>query len=331
MKHCFVAILACLVFGLMSCSGGGDVVDLDEVADTPSTSSSTTTTSSSTTTTEPPVDEPVEGAEDAVVQTWTSLLSAAASGAPDEEQVAVIESLANGETAEQLLAPLFPEFPNREVEFFPALTEQDDGSYAIDDCVVMNRGIAEGVSNWFVGAAESADDSPTGFVITDISVINLDPCVPRSIADAAIEGYEAYWDAFDTIFDPAASDGADLLEATTTDPYQEFAVGLVEDLAADGQVIRGRPQTAPEFFEITSTADLVIIDCQEPHPDLGVYFESTGARTDLIPPISDGQTDVSEATMKLEGGQWKVSDLQAVIDVDCRVSRQLPTLQVSGG
>jgi len=326
-----VATLIGFALVVAGCSGNGDVVDLDDaVGPEASTTSSSQTTSSSTTTSEPPADDPPQDAETAVAETWTTLLGAARSGAPDAEQMAVIESLAGPETVDQLIAPLFPEFPNREIEFFPALTAQDDGSYAIDDCLVMNRGITAGISNWFVGAAEPSADSPTGYVVTDISVINLDPCVPRSIADAAIDGYEAYWDAFDTIFDPSQSDTG-LLDETTTNPYRDFAAGLVDQFDQDGQVLRGRPETAPEFFEISSTGDLVIIDCQRTNPDLGVYDEATGERTNLVPPISDGQTDVREATMKLEGGTWKVADLQGVIDVECGVPEPLPMLQVSGG
>jgi hypothetical protein len=327
----FVATLIGFALLVAACSGGDDVVDLDDAIgpESTTTTSSTTSTTSSTTTEAPKVEEP-DDAEAAVIETWTSLLDAARTGTPDDEQVALIESLAGTETVEQLLAPLFPAFPNREIEFFPALTAQDDGTYAIDDCLVMNRGITAEVSNWFVGAAEPSDDSPTGYVVTDISVINLDPCVPRSIADAAIEGYETYWDAFDTIFDPSQSDSG-LLGETTTNPYRDFAAGLVDQFEEDGQVLRGRPETAPEFFEISSTAELIIIDCQTTNPELGVYDASTGERTDLVPPISDGQTDVREATMKLEGGIWKVADLQGVVDVQCGVPEPLPTLQVSGG
>jgi len=325
-----VATLIGLVLVAAAGSGNGDVVDLDDAVGPDSSTTSSSSTTASTTTTEPPSDDPPQDAETAVTETWTTLLGAARTGAPDADEVSVIESLAGPETVDQLLAPLFPEFPNREIEFYPALTAQDDGSYAIDDCLVMNRGITAGVSNWFVGAAEPSEDSPTGYVVTEISVINLDPCVPRSIADAAIEGYEAYWDAFDTIFDPSQSDSG-LLGETTTNPYREFAAGLVEQFERDGQVLRGRPETAPEFFEISSVSDLVIIDCQRTNPGLGVYVEATGERTDLVPPISDGQTDVSEATMKLEGGTWKVADLQAVVDTACGGSASYSTLQIAGG
>ncbi|MEM9566525.1 MAG: hypothetical protein AAGA93_28150, partial [Actinomycetota bacterium] len=169
-----------------ACSGGDDVVELDESSPSSSSSSTATTGAPTTSSTAAPTSAttPPSGqeAEDAVILTWLDLLNAARSGAPDDEQLATIESLAGPETVEQLLAPLFPESSAREIEFFPALTPGDDGTYAIDDCLVMNRGISTGVSSWFVGTAEPDGESPTGWRVTEIRVVDLDPCVPRSIA-----------------------------------------------------------------------------------------------------------------------------------------------------
>lgn len=194
----------------------------------------------------------------------------------------------------------------------------------------MNRGISAGVSNWMVGAAEPSAESPTGFLITEISVINLEPCVPRSIADAAIDGYQDFWDSFDTIFDPATSD-PELLAETTTGGYRSFATGLIDDFRRDGQILRGQPTTAPEFFEIASVTELVIVDCQDVNPELGVYVAATGERTDIVPPIEEGELDLQQATMVVEGGIWKIEDLQGAGDVECRTTNRPQTLTIAGG
>lgn len=331
-RRSFAAALIGFALLAAACSGGDDVVDLDDAIGPESSttsSSSTTTSSTSTTTTEAPEADPPEDAESAVIETWTSLLDAARTGAPDDEQLAVIESLASAETVDQLVAPLFPEFPNREIEFFPALTEQDDGTYAIDDCLVMNRGITADVSNWFVGAAEPSDDSPTGFVITEISVINLDPCVPRSIADAAIDGYEAHWDAREIFLNPPDPESPALLDTTTGDQLDLF-IGVLEMFIEEGYVGRGRPTTSPEFWSFSSASELVIVDCQIPSPELGVYDAETGERTDVIEEVQDGQFDLRQTTMLLEGDLWKAADISAVTDVDCASASQ-QRVRVAGG
>ena len=326
------SLVVCMALALVAsaCSGSGDVVDLEEAAPAEETSSTTeaTTTTSTTTTTEPAA--PSTDPADAVIETWTTLLDAARTGAPDADQLATIEALAGPATVEQLLAPLFPEASGREIEFFPALTEQGDGTWAIDDCLVMSPGISVGISNWLVGAAEPADDSPTGWRISGIQVINLDPCVPRSIADAAIAGYEAYNDAQAVFYDPPDPENP-LVEETTTGSHQLFVLDLIDDLASNGQVLRGRAATVPEFSAIDSLEEVVIIDCQEVDLDFGVYVEATGERTDRITAIDDGELDLVEATMQLEGGTWKVSDYTVEGDVACRTPPTPETLRIAGG
>lgn len=326
------SLVVCMALALVAsaCSGGGDVVDLEEAAPAEETSSTTeaTTTTSTTTTTEPAA--PSTDPADAVIETWTTLLDAARTGAPDADQLATIEALAGPATVDQLLAPLFPEASGREIEFFPALTEQGDGTWAIDDCLVMSPGISVGISNWLVGAAEPADDSPTGWRISGIQVINLDPCVPRSIADAAIAGYEAYWDAQVVFYDPPDPDSP-LIEETTSGLYRDFVLDLIADLSSEGQVLRGRPMTVPEFSSFRSLSEVVIIDCQEVDPQYGVYDGATGERTDRIAPIGPGELDLRETTMQLEGGTWKVVDRQGQADVQCRTPPTPPTLRIAGG
>ena len=193
-------LLAALLAGALlitGCSGGDDLPDLGEPEGTTPASGTTTSTAPTTTTSTEPQPADGNGSDDpddpdqAVLDTWTTLLDAARTGAPDPDQTATIQALADDGTAQQLLNPFFPEAPTRQITYHPALTPQQDGSVAIDDCIIMDRGITADLSNWLIATAVPDDTSPTGWIITQLTVPNLDPCVPRSIAQAAIDGYEA--------------------------------------------------------------------------------------------------------------------------------------------
>ncbi len=129
---------------------------------------------------------------------------------------------------------------------------------------------------------------------------------------------------------PPDPQAAELVETTTGGQLELFR-GVIERFQAEGYVGRGRPLTFPEFSQIRSLEELVIIDCQETSPDLGVYVASSGERTDLIPVVVEGQLDLRETTMLLEEGRWKVSDVQAATDVQCRTPPTPTTLRIAGG
>lgn len=196
-KWLFSALLLCFVTFGCSSGEGTPSSGSDDSINSATTDQATTSapTTASTTTTEPlPTTDPELEPEVAALETWTRLLDAAKTGDPNDDQIEVIETFANRNTAEQL-KDFFPEAPARELTHYPQLTVQDDGTIAIDDCIIMNRGISTGISNWFVGTAAPDPDSPTGWTINNLQLINLEPCVPRSIADAAIQGYENHWGA----------------------------------------------------------------------------------------------------------------------------------------
>ncbi|MGI9596799.1 MAG: hypothetical protein ACR2QK_11600 [Acidimicrobiales bacterium] len=324
-----VWLCAALAIGLLAaaCSSDGEE-EFPPIA----TPAETTTTVAVDETEPPPTATTATGSgqdpEQAALDAWTMVLTAARTGTPDAEQLDVIASLADADTAEQLQT-FFPEAPGREITFHPQATAQDDGTVAIDDCIVMNRGISTGFSNWLIGTASQTGDGDT-WIIEDINLVNLDPCVPRSIATAAIEGYEAHWDAAEVFYNPPDADAPEL-RMTATGGYLDFVLGLIEEMQANGHYIRGRPSTGPEFFELSSASEVTIIDCQETNPAFGVYLQSSDERTDLIPPIKDGELELVQAKMILEDGLWKVQDLQGRSDVECRTPPLPETIPQTGG
>lgn len=302
---------------------------IGESAESTTTLAPATTTESTAATTSATDAAPTEDAGAAALDVWTTVLTAARTGAPDADQLETIKSLTNPETAEQLAA-FFPEAPAREITFHPAATVQDDGTVGIDDCIIMNRGItAGGVSNWLIGTA-----SPSGpnneWIIDDLKLVNLDPCIPRSIAEAAIEGYEAHLDAREEFLNPPDRTSP-LIEDTATGGYREFILGLIDDLSSNGQVLYGRPSPDPKFSAVTSLTEVIIIDCQDVNPEYGVYDAASGQRTNRIAPIVEGELDLRQTTMQLEGGSWKASDVRGEGDVQCRTPPLPQTIQVAGG
>lgn len=322
-------VLAVALFTAACSSGNVDgLAPIDGPEDSTTTTAQTTTSAPKEAEDEVPAVDPAD-AEAAVSETWTALLEASSSGVPSADQLEIIASLSDDDTTAQLES-FFPEAPAREITFYSKLTPQEDGTVAIDDCIVMNRGISTGFSNWLIGQADQDADSPTGWIITNVQLINLEPCVPSSIADAAIEGYEAHLDAFDQIFDPPDPEAAALFE-TATGQHLTFFQDLASDLRAAGQVVRGRATTFPEFFEVTSPTAVTIIDCQEIPTDYGVYDEATGERTDVIPPIVEDQLNLQEADMALDDGVWKVSEFRGATNSQCRTPPLYETVQIAGG
>ena len=148
------------------------------------------------------------------------------------------------------------------------------------------------------------------------------------IADAAISGYEAYYEAEAEFWDPP-DPTSPLIVEVLTDPQKSFIVGLLEEHQSQGIALRGQPTTHPEVIEVRSPTEVVILSCSEPDPSYGLYYIGTGERLPDEPPVQDGQRDLQSAVLVLDGGRWKVSDLQGQVDFECEFAptdRGLPSV-----
>jgi hypothetical protein len=123
-----------------------------------------------------------------------------------------------------------------------------------------------------------------------------------SSAEAAVlDGYRGYWSAYLKAGDPMDPENTALREHTTG-PALETVVKSFVALKSAGKVIRGQFDLAPRFVSAdASTA--TVRDCYG--DDTGVFDSATGAREDK----ATGQRHLVTATLRLEGGTWKVEQL----------------------
>lgn len=326
MSHKPLAVLFFLALVGAACSGGGNdsvVDDLDGA--TPSTPSTAVADPAPTSapTTEPIATVPAaEGAGDAWVAMWDG-----AERLVTDQTVArtEIDAVATAEVADQLETIFSPEVAGdveiaaRTFENQPVLIDIGNGMVQIDDCLqVTPPDTAPFV--WFAGTATAEDGS---WRITSIEPKALGGCVPAEIAEPAIAGYEAYWDARVEFWEPADPNHP-LVEQTLTGPQLEVIRDLLIEHEQRGLVLRGRAETHPEVVQITSATELTILDCMIQDPDRGVFDAATGERTDDIAPVTGDQRDLRSTVMVLEDGRWKVSDVQGQANVRCDTA---PTVQ----
>ncbi len=257
---------------------------------------------------------------------WVAMWDGASLLVTDPEAAqAAIEATAASDVVDQLTTIFSPdveggvEVAARMFGNHPVIVDNGDGTVQINDCLqVTPPDTAPFV--WFSGVAALEDGQ---WRIMSIEPEALGGCVPAEIADAAIAGYEAYWDARVEFWEPADPDHP-LVDETLTDPQLEVIRDLLIDHEQRGLVLRGRAETHPEVVQITSSTELTILDCMIQDPERGVFELATGNRTDDIAPVAEGQRDLRSTVMVMEDGSWKVSDVQGQANVRCDTA---PTVQ----
>ena len=321
-----LAALFVLVILAAACSGGDDSANESpdpaptEAAADPAPTVSTEPTAVPTTapTPAPPTDQ----AGDAWEAMWNGAELLVSDPITAETQITAVASEAVFDQLDTIFAPTVAGDTATTARTFtnhPVVVADGDGAAIIDDCVqVSPPDTAPFV--WFAGVARPEGGS---WIIESIEPKALGGCVPGEIAQPAIEGYEAYWDARAEFWDPADPDHP-LVTGTLTGPQLDVIRNLLIDHQQRGLVLRGRPETNPEVVQIASPTELTILDCMIQDPDRGVYVAETGERTDDIAPVVDGQRDLRSTVMVLEDGVWKVSDIQGQANVRCDTA---PTVQ----
>jgi hypothetical protein len=212
-----------------------------------------------------------------------------------------------------------------EVVLHPTVTDFAPERAAVEDCVLLSPSFTDTVGVWY-----QADLTLTerGWVVDAVRIPSGDGCVPEEMADAAIAGYGAYYDAEAEFWDPPNPDSP-LLDQVLAEPQKSFIVGLLEQHQTRGVALRGQPTTHPEVIEVRSLTEIVILSCSEPDPDYGVYDLESSERLTDEPPVRAGQRDLQSAVMVLDSGKWKVSDFQGQVDFACEFAptdRGLPSV-----
>jgi hypothetical protein len=207
----------------------------------------------------------------------------------------------------------------------PAIETPEAERATVEDCVLLSPSFTETVGVWHEADLVRTDQ---GWLVDEIRIRSAGGCVPTEIAEAAISGYQAYYDAEPEFWDPA-DPTSPVIDEVLAEPQKTFIVELLEEHQSQGVALRGQPTIHPEVIEVRSANEVVILSCSEPDPDFGLYDTDTGERLPDEPPVQDGQRDLQSAVMVLDGGLWKVSDLQGQVDFECEFAptdRGLPSV-----
>jgi hypothetical protein len=212
-----------------------------------------------------------------------------------------------------------------EVVLYATVTELGADRATVEDCVLLVPSFTDAVGVWYQADLLRTEQ---GWIVDAVAIPRAGGCVPQDTSEGAIKGYEAYYDAQADFWDPPDPDSA-LLDEVLVDPQKSFIVGILEDHKIRGVALRGQPTTHAEVIEVRSPTEVVILDCLEPALDFGLYDLATKERLPDEPPIREGQRNLRSAVMVLEGGVWKVSDLQGQVDFSCEFAptdRGLPSV-----
>ncbi|MPZ28966.1 MAG: hypothetical protein GEV12_21855 [Micromonosporaceae bacterium] len=144
-------------------------------------------------------------------------------------------------------------------------------------------------------------------------------CAPPALQQELLDQYEAYWDALYAAGDPGSGQPADpdaaVLSETMVEPQLEFAREYLEELRAAGQVLRGRPDTAPQVLAVLDyDTYATTVDCVIDPEGEGVYDVSTGER--IQGAGADNRTQYL-TEMRLDGTVWKVGDFRIQEEAQC--------------
>jgi len=297
-----VAIAALLVFSSCTSTGSGGSTTTSLVPPTTSTSTdspstSTTSTSIAVTSTFPPAQDVIDGWS-AYWEAWVEVR------ASDDLDRAPLEAVAAPEVVEGALT-LFERQRSSglgsvetEVVLHPTVIDFEPDRASVEDCVLLSPSFTDTVGVWYQADLTLAE---RGWVVDAVRIPSGGGCVPQEMADAAIAGYEAYYEVREGFWDPPDPDHP-LIREVLAEPQMSFIVGLLEEHEARGVALRGQPTTHPEVIEVRSPTELVILSCLEPNPDYGLYDLDTGERLPDEQPVREGQRDLESAVMVLEDG-----------------------------
>lgn len=124
---------------------------------------------------------------------------------------------------------------------------------------------------------------------------------PSAAAQAVLRDYRAYWDAYLAASNPMDPENPVLAEHATGPALEALQKAFIA-LKDSGKIIRGEFDLAPRVVSIHDDT-AVIRDCYG--TTTGVYDSATGAREDS----PSGKRHLATATLRLEGGIWKMERL----------------------
>ena len=321
------ALAALLMLAACSSSGASDSTT------TMSTLMSTTAdlTTSSTSTSMPVTATTALPSED-VIEAWDAYWNAWAEVRASEDfDGSALGSVASSTVIDGALALFDRERSSglaaveTEVVLHPTVTDLEADSATVEDCVLLVPSFTDNVGVWHQADLVRTEE---GWLVDAIRIPRGGACVPREVGEAAIAGYQVYYQAQAEFWDPPNPDSP-LVDRVMAEPQLSFIVGLLEQHEGRGVALRGQPTTHPEVIEVRSETEVVILDCLEPALDFGLYDLATGERLEDEPLVREGQRNLRSAVMVFRNGEWKVSDLQGQVDFACEFAptdRGLPSV-----
>lgn len=117
-----------------------------------------------------------------------------------------------------------------------------------------------------------------------------------------LSGYRSFWDAYLAAANPMDPQNPVLAQHATGKQLETIQRAFLARRAG-GEVIRGTLDLAPRVVSVVGDK-AGVRDCYL--DNTGVYDAATGARKDT----ASGVRHLVTASMQLDGGEWKVSDLK---------------------
>ncbi len=154
-----------------------------------------------------------------------------------------------------------------EVVLSATVTAWDDDRATVEDCVLLVPSFTEAVGVWYQADLVRTGE---GWIVDALRIFETDGCVPAVLAEAAIVGYRAYYEAEAEFWDPPDPENPQI-EEVLAEPQKSFIVGLLQEHQSRGVALRGQPTVHPEVIEVRSPTEVVILSCSEPDPEYGLY------------------------------------------------------------
>lgn len=321
-RAALLALAAALL--LAACTGA----PTEEAA--PSTAASTTSTPTAPAASPSPTEDLAAEALGAYREYLGALTGALAAGDPAAPQLAERATGPALETARQQLQVNADGGLIATGTIQPAATSAEvvvEGDRAIVvDCVLNDLSqVRSGNPDEVVQAANGNRQPLTAtltrgeaaWVVSEVSgpelrgpVLGGESCAPPEVEQTLLAQYEAFWDAVYAASDPGGGQPADpdspMLAETMIDPQLADIRAALTELRDAGQVLRGRPETAPVvlgLFEYDQLA--VVLDCITTPPGSGIHDLATNQ------PVGDDSSGVrtlDSTQMRMEGATWKTAN-----------------------
>lgn len=263
------------------------------------------------------------------LRAWTSALAAGDPGAPALAELATDSAL---QTARQQLQANQADGVIATGTIQPAATLAEitvEGDRAtIRDCLLNDLTQVPAANTDEVVAPANGNRQPLtatltqaerGWMVSETTgpelrgpVLGGEACAPPAVAQELIERYEAYWDAVYAAGDPGGGQPADpdnpRLAETMVDPQLADTRESFAELRAAGQVLRGRPDTAPVVLGLFEYDQLgVVLDCVITPAGAGIFDVATNQPIDAGGDTA-GERSLDSTQMRFDGATWNVAN-----------------------